>query len=156
MSRRFRSSARLPARRSRSGCRSAASLPLGSTRHRQAGAGGSVACLPAPALLALEEQARAVVEGIVLGMYDPGAWKTTGERRSLDQLTLVSEHDVGDAARRAAVVAEWANHARELANRPPNDLTPVRLAEHAAGIASRFETLTASALGPEEMAERGM
>jgi len=125
-------------------------------RELQSGVGGSVAWLLDPALLALEEQARAVVEGFVLGMYDPGAWKTTGERRTLDQLTLVSEHDVGEAASRAAVVAAWANHARELANRPPNDLTPVRLAEHAAGIASRFETLTASALGPEEMAERGM
>jgi leucyl aminopeptidase len=125
-------------------------------RELEASVGGSVAWLLDPALLAAEQQARAVVEGVVIGAYDPGAWKTTRERKSLDRLTLVTEDDVGDAARRAGIVAEWTNHARELANRPPNDLTPVRLAEHAAGIASRFESMTASALGPEEMAGRGM
>jgi leucyl aminopeptidase len=118
--------------------------------------GGSVAWLLDPTLLDAEQQARAVVEGAVIGSYDPGAWKTATERKGLERLTLVSESDVAEAARRAGIVAEWTNHARELANRPPNDLTPVRLAEHAAGIASRFEPLTASALGPEEMAERGM
>lgn len=118
--------------------------------------GGSVAWLVDSGLLAAEQQARAVVEGMVIGAYDPGAWKTATERKSLDRLTLVSDQDLGELARQAGVVAEWTNHARELANRPPNDLTPVRLAEHAAGIASRFDSLTASALGPEEMAARGM
>jgi leucyl aminopeptidase len=125
-------------------------------RELQASVGGSLAWLLDPSLLDVEQQARAVVEGIVIGGYDPGGWKTAQERKSLDRLTLVTDEDLGDATRRAGIVAEWTNHARELANRPPNDLTPVRLAEHAAGIASRFESLTASALGAEEMAERGM
>ena len=38
-------------------------------------------------------------------------------------------------AQRAERVAQWANRARDLANRPPNDLTPERLADRAAEIA---------------------
>jgi len=122
----------------------------------RASIGGSVAWLLDPSLLAPEEQARAVIEGAVLGGYDPGAWKTQNTRAPIERLTLISEVDVGETARRAGVVAEWTNHARDLANRPANDLTPVGLAEHAAGIAARFDTLTSSGLGPEEMHARGM
>jgi leucyl aminopeptidase len=118
--------------------------------------GGSIAWLLDPELLAPEEQVRAIVEGIVIGGYDPGEWKSHNDRKSIERLTVVADQDVGEAARRARVVADWTNHARELANRPPNDLTPARLAEHAAGIASRFDSLVASVLGPEEMATRGM
>ena len=128
----------------------------GAARELQASVGGSVAWILDPALLAPEEQARAVIEGAVLGGYDPGAWKTQNDRPLIERLTLVSEVDVGETARQAGVVAEWTNHARDLANRPANDLTPVELAEHAAGIAARFDTLTSSGLGPEEMLVRGM
>src|SRR5262245_21085855 len=80
--------------------------------------------------LPLEEQARAVVEGIVLGGYDPGRWKTSEPaRRRVDRLVLVGgDASVLAAAQRAERVAHWTNRARDLVNRPPNDLTPERLA----------------------------
>src|SRR5262249_47538125 len=111
-------------------------------RELGASGGGSVAWVLDPELLDPAEQARAVIEGLLLGGYDPGAWKAQTDGRPIERLTLVTDVDIDEATRRSAAVAGWTNHARDLANRPPNELTPVRFAEHAAGIAGRFETLT--------------
>ena len=125
------------------------------TRELQASVGGALAWLVDPTLLEADEQVRAVVEGVVLGGYDPGAWKREDGSRPVERLTLVGE-DLDESAGRARIVADWTNHARNLANRPPNDLTPARLAEHAAELAARLPHVTSEALGPEEMRERGM
>jgi leucyl aminopeptidase len=108
--------------------------------------------------LALPEQARAVVDGLVLGGYDPGRWKTTKEpRRPLERLLLVGASDQALAvAQRTERVAQWTNRARELANRPPNDLTPERLAERAFELAGEVEGVTAEALGQDEIRTLGM
>jgi leucyl aminopeptidase len=124
-------------------------------RELQASVGGRLAWLLDPSLLEPPQQARAVVEGVLLGAYDPGAWKSGNEHRRLESLTLVGK-GIAEAAGRAAVVANWTNHARDLSNRPANDLTPAGLAEHAAGLAGRLKGLSAEALGPDEMRERGM
>ena len=76
--------------------------------------------------------------------------------RPIERLTLVGEQDVAEPARRAAVVAAWTNHARDLANAPANELTPATFADRAAELASRFDTVTVDTLGPEEMAGLGM
>ena len=101
--------------------------------------------------LSLEEQARAVVEGIVLGGYDPGQWKSKpSERKPVEAVTLVGGDAVAEQASAAAVVAGWANRARDLANTPPNELTPASLAERAEQIAGELGGLSAEVLGPEE------
>jgi len=83
------------------------------------------------------EQARAIVDGTLLGSYDPGRWKSSSEPQRLESLVIVSGDDaVGEVARRAGIVAEWANRARDLANAPPNELTPEGLADRAAEIAA--------------------
>jgi leucyl aminopeptidase len=127
-------------------------------RELEATVGGAAAWLLDDSLpLAVDEQARATVEGAVLGGYDPGAWKTaSGNGRSVERLTLVGGPDAEAAAERAAVVATWTNRARDLANAPANELTPVTFADRAAELAARFDTVTGEALGPEEMRERGM
>ena len=127
-------------------------------RELQASVGGPVSWLLDPSLpLSLPEQARAAVEGFVLGGYDPGAWKTaTRARRRQTALTVVGDESLTGVVERAAVVAAWTNRARDLANRPANDLTPASLAEHAAAVAGDFDHLSAEALGPEEMRARGM
>src|SRR5919202_3630402 len=57
---------------------------------RAADFAGSVAWLLDPELdLSLAEQARAVVDGTVLGSYEPGRWKSEGKRRPLERLVLV-------------------------------------------------------------------
>ena len=83
------------------------------------------------------EQARAIVDGTLLGSYDPGRWKSSSEPQRLESLVIVSGDDaVGEVGRRAGIVAEWANRARDLANAPPNELTPEGLADRAAEVAA--------------------
>ena len=122
--------------------------------------GGRVAWALDPALdVPLPEQARAVVEGLLLGAYDPGRLKSGERRKAPDALVLLTDEDaeaVQEAAERAVVVAGWANRARDLANEPPNSLTPAALAAHAESFAAGSEHLDAEALGPDEIAELGM
>jgi leucyl aminopeptidase len=103
------------------------------------------------------EQARAIVDGTILGSYDPGGWKSDELTPRLERLAIVSgDSEVAAAAGRAAVVANWTNRARELANAPPNELTPERLAQRAAEVAHTSPQLSAEALGPEQIRELGM
>jgi leucyl aminopeptidase len=119
--------------------------------------GGSAAWLIDESLpLSAEAQTRAAVEGAVLGGYDPGAWKTNSQPQRVDRLTLVGDPVLGPQAARAAVVAGWTNHARDLANAPASELTPVTFADRAADLAARFDTVTSAALEPDEMERRGM
>jgi leucyl aminopeptidase len=105
------------------------------------------------------EQARAIVEGTLLGAYDPGRWKTNGiPPRPIARIVLVASdsHGVAATAERSARVAERANRARDLANAPPNELTPERLAARAAEIAEESDHVSAESLGPDEVDALGM
>jgi leucyl aminopeptidase len=98
------------------------------------------------------EQARAIVDGTVLGSYEPARWKREGPESKLSTLVLCGETDgLAEAAERAATVAAWTNRARDLVNSPPNEATPERLAERAREIASSLEHVSADALGPDEI-----
>ena len=120
--------------------------------------GGSIAWpLDGALQLSLAEQARALVEGALLGAYEPGAWKTvTREGVEVAELVLVTEADVSQDVRRAETAALWANRARDLVNRPANDLTPATFAEYAAELAQGSGGLSAESLGPDELRDLGM
>jgi leucyl aminopeptidase len=104
------------------------------------------------------EQARAVVDGLILGTYDPGRWKSDAKQdHPFERLVLVGgDPSLAEAAERAATIADGANRARDLANAGANMLTPEKLAERASEIADEHEHLTAEALGPDEFTELGM
>src|SRR6266540_378841 len=109
--------------------------------------GGSIGWLLDESLpLSLEEQTRAIVEGTLLGSYDPAHWKTQEKpRKKIEKIVLCTGEQGGlaDAAKRAAQVAKWVNWARDLANAPPNELTPEELAARAgelSGPTVRVET----------------
>src|SRR3954451_7998344 len=90
--------------------------------------------------LPVEEQARALVEGTVLGAYDPGRWKTKERTRPQLERIVIGHFDsepLRAAAERALLVAQRANRARDLANAPPNELTPAALAAHAERLSER-------------------
>jgi leucyl aminopeptidase len=104
-----------------------------------------------------DEQARAVVEGVLLGSYRPGRWKTEErEPRPLERIVICAADDakLAETAVRAARVARWVNWARDLANSPPNELTPAGLAGRAAE--PRLVNLRAEALDPEQIDDLGM
>jgi leucyl aminopeptidase len=106
--------------------------------------------------LPLDEQARAVVEGAVLGAYSPARWKTDQKhRKPIDKIVLYGgDNGATETATRAATVAKWVNWARDLANSPPNELTPEALAERAAELAG--PNLQVSALDTAQIDELGM
>ena len=112
--------------------------------------------LPVP----LPEQAAALVEGTLLGAYSPGAWKTseTARPRPFDRIVVGHREtdELRAAVERAALLAERTNRARDLANMPPNELTPETLAAQARALADEHEHLTAEVLGPAEIEALGM
>jgi len=120
--------------------------------------GGSIAWLLDESLpLPLEEQARAVVEGAVLGSYNPARWKTQEQpRKGIDRIVLCTGNGdgVGDAASRAARVTKWVNWARDLANSPPNELTPEDLAAEANKLSG--PNVRVESLDPAQIDELGM
>ncbi|MGE5275301.1 MAG: leucyl aminopeptidase family protein [Verrucomicrobiota bacterium] len=123
------------------------------------GLGGTVAWLLDDTFrLDAAAQARAAVDGLVLGGYDQGAWKTSPPRRR--QVERVIFPDVGEevvaTAQRAELVARWTNRARDLANRPPNDLTPERLADRAAEIAQGSDALSYRSFDRGQIEAMGM
>jgi leucyl aminopeptidase len=111
--------------------------------------------LPVP----LPEQARALVEGTLLGAYSPGSWKTdeATRPRPLERIVIghVETEELRAAAERAALLAERTNRARDLANMPPNELNPQTLAERAQALADAHEHLSAEILGPGELEALG-
>jgi leucyl aminopeptidase len=107
--------------------------------------------------------AAALVEGTILGDYrferyksSPAAEDSGDERRNLERLTLSSPEELGSAAAEGAVLAEAVNAARDLQNRPANDLTPTALAEHARALAEELEGLSVEVEGREGIIGRGM
>jgi leucyl aminopeptidase len=111
------------------------------------------------------EIAAALVEGTILGDYRferyksaPHAEGFAGEEewKHLESLTLSSAEELGAAAAEAAVLAEAVNAARDLQNRPANDLTPTALAEHARALAGEIGGLSVEVEGREGIVRRGM
>jgi len=103
-----------------------------------------------------EEQAGALVEGTILGAYDPARWKQNGRHTKLEKLILCGDFGLADAAERAARISGWVNRARDLVNSPPNEMSPEQLAARAAEIASELENVESQALGPKEIQKQGM
>ncbi len=122
--------------------------------------GGSIAWLLDDSLgLSLADQVRAVVDGLLLGTYDPGRWKGNATPEPpFERLILVGSDDdaLRESAERAAKVATAANRARDLANTGANLLTPEKLADRALELAAEHANLSAEALGLDETRELGM
>ena len=125
--------------------------------------GGSVAWLLDDGSFGITpaEQARAVVDGLLLGRYDAGRWKSDGRPPApIERLVLCgpggADPETAEEARRAAVVARWTNRCRDLVNAPPNELTPAALAQVAEEVAAGSEALAVEILGPEEIQAAGM
>ncbi len=102
------------------------------------------------------ESMQAVVEGSVMGTFEPRSRQTSEpERGDVDELLLIGfgegREREADAARQSG---EATNRARELSNMPANELTPAGLADEAARIAQRHG-LELEVLGPSELRAGG-
>ncbi len=101
-----------------------------------------------------DEVAAALVEGTILAGYrfDRYRARPDDEPVVLDEIVVSAHHDVADAVHRGAVGARAQNLARELADTPANDLTPMALGERAREIAG----VEVEVYGRKWLAERGM
>ena len=109
-----------------------------------------------------EESAQAVTEGTLLGTYQYLELKTVPpeERRALKTVTLVvpTPRDAAAAktgVRRGQIIAEAVCWARDMINRPSNQLTPTVMAKEAQAAARKFR-FRCKVLGPGELRRLGM
>jgi leucyl aminopeptidase len=79
------------------------------------------------------DQVRAYVEGTAFGAYDAGLFKDGYGNRAEVVVALDAPADLHDLAGRQTTVSRHVTAARDLVNRPANDLTPTALAAYAAG-----------------------
>jgi leucyl aminopeptidase len=106
----------------------------------------------------------ALAEGTLLAAYRFDRYKSgdddNGSKGPEDVEIVSASPDTGEdlsaAIREVDIVAEHQNAARDLQNLPSNDLTPVKLAEHALRRAAEIEGLEGVAFGLDEIAKRSM
>jgi leucyl aminopeptidase len=120
---------------------------------------------PIAADSASEVVVEALVQGTILADYSFERFKSssTGEAESsgarlkhLEHLIVSGEDDLTSAAQRGQVLGEAVNAARELQNRPGNDLTPTALAEYARELAQGIEHLSCETEGRQGILDRSM
>ena len=100
------------------------------------------------------DEVRALVEGTAYGAYDPGLFKRGYRERPAVDLALDAPDELHELARRQEVVMRHVDTARDLANRPPNDLDPVGLAAHAKSHAAA--NVTVESFGRDWIVDQGM
>ena len=94
---------------------------------------------------------KAIVEGALLGTYRYDRYKSEKEPFTIEEMIISLEDYAGktlnlDPAQKAVaeaeIIAEVTNHAKEIVNTPPEDMTPVLLAEYAFEMAKNLENVT--------------
>src|SRR5215210_6351065 len=108
-----------------------------------------------------DAHAAAFADGTVMGAYEFKQFKSDAggddeAGRELDELIVSAHDDISAAVEQGRVVGESVNLTRDLQNRPANDLTPTRLADHATEVASWHDALTVEIMGRKEIERAGM
>lgn len=107
-----------------------------------------------------EEVASMVVEGSVLGLFEPDKYRTVDkEKREIEKLIVVidgaDETALKRGTERGRVVGESVNFTRDLANEPGAYMTPTTMAERAREVANEFG-LSIDVLDEARMEQEGM
>ncbi len=123
--------------------------------------------LPAGATMASgpREIAAALVEGTILSDYSFDTHKSApsgddadagGPPKHLEGLIVSGADGLEAAVAEAAVLGEAVNRARDLQNRPGNDLTPTALGEYAKALERDLEGVSVQVEGRDGLVARGM
>jgi leucyl aminopeptidase len=108
--------------------------------------------------------AAALVEGTILADYryeahksqPPGAQDGEDAPSRLERLIVSGPGSLEATVADAATLGEAVNRARDLQNRPGNDLTPTALGEYASELGGQIEGLSVQVEGREGIVARGM
>jgi len=88
----------------------------------------------APQGMAEDEAVRAIVEGVLVGNFDPDYYRSDRKDQKIDAVTVVASGDkaaLEKLANEAQIIGESQNFTRDLVNEPSNRMTPTILAERA-------------------------
>ncbi len=90
----------------------------------------------APTGIPAEEAVRAIVEGALVGNFDPDYYRSDRKDQKIDALTILAsgnsdQQALEKAANKAQVIGESQNFTRDLVNEPSNRMTPTILADRA-------------------------
>jgi leucyl aminopeptidase len=116
--------------------------------------------LPKTEGMPLADAAQAVAEGARLGLYRFLHYRTgldERDRHDIAEMTLVSnieDDSISQGVALGQAIAGGVELARDLANRPGNDITPARLGEVAQELGQRIGAQV-TVLGPEDLRAQG-
>jgi len=100
--------------------------------------------------------ASAVIEGAILGDFEPDRYKTSDDKKSIDGFALAAgTPGLDTAVERGRIVGEAQNFTRDLVNQPANRLTPLAMADVARKMAAE-SGLECEVLDRDEMEKLGM
>ena len=90
----------------------------------------------APTGIPAAEAVRAIVEGALVGNFDPDYYRSDRKDQKIDALTILASGNsdqaaLEKAANEAQVIGESQNFTRDLVNEPSNRMTPTILADRA-------------------------
>jgi leucyl aminopeptidase len=90
----------------------------------------------APPTIPAEEAVRAIVEGALVGNFDPDYYRSDRKDQKIDAITIVASGNsdkaaLEKAAHEAQIIGESQNFTRDLVNEPSNRMTPTILADRA-------------------------
>jgi leucyl aminopeptidase len=105
--------------------------------------------------LAATDGVRSVVEGALVGNFEPDYYKSDRKDQKIDELTIVMSGDrtaAEEAVRIGRIVGESQNFTRDLVNEPSNRMTPTMLAERAKKMAAEVG-LKCEAYGADKIKE---
>src|SRR5216684_1322405 len=100
----------------------------------------------------------AVVEGAILGNYEPDMHKPSSDAKPLEVFDVVAaakSAEIEHAFKRGVILAEAQNFTRDLANEPSNRMTPAVMAERAMAMAQEYR-LDCEVLDQDRMRQLGM
>jgi leucyl aminopeptidase len=87
-----------------------------------------------PDQIAAEDAVKAIVEGAIVGDFDPDTYKSDRKDQTVESITVIASGNQSSLQRamdEARIVAESQNFTRELVNEPSNHMTPTMLAKRA-------------------------
>jgi leucyl aminopeptidase len=90
----------------------------------------------APPSIGAEEAVRAIVEGALVGNFDPDYYRSDRKDQKIDALTILASGNADHAAlekaaHEAQIIGESQNFTRDLVNEPSNRMTPTVLGDRA-------------------------
>ncbi len=108
----------------------------------------------------VDDAAKVIVEGALIGNFDPDYYKSDRKEQKIEDLTIVAPKGANQRSLRTAmeqgrIIGEAQNFTRDLVNEPGNRMTPTILADRAKAMCEETG-LVCEVYGPDKIKELKM